>query len=88
MSLRRRIFLWWALVLSGLWVFPNCPSGGVLKGDLSSAGFPWAFASWRAGRLEVFDLTAFASDALLGAAVVIAAAWACAWSRRAKEPSQ
>jgi hypothetical protein len=82
------MFLWWALVLSALWVFANCPSGGVLKGDLSWAGFPWTFASWQGTRLETFDLAPFAGDVLLGAAVVIAVAWACAWSRRAKEPSQ
>jgi hypothetical protein len=87
MNHRRRILFSWAVVLSALFVLANCwpRGGGVLKADLSWAGFPWAFVTWDADLLERFDVVSLASDVLLGAAVVITVAWACAWSRRASQ---
>jgi len=79
---RFRLFVIWAGVLTGLWVFANWPrDGGILGSWMQWAGFPWTFAFWEDGTLRWFDPAAFAADTAAGAAVVIPIAWLCAWSR-------
>src|SRR5262245_22969821 len=78
-AVRRRVFLFWAAVLTALWVFANRPRAplGPLKPFLVWAGLPWPFAHWELNRLQWFHPRALAADVAVGAGV----AWLCAWSR-------
>lgn len=85
---RWRVFLFWAVVLSALWVCANWPrDGGSLKSWLQWAGFPWTFAFWDSGRLVWFDPAALVGDLAVGSALVVVVAGLCGWSRRGNRGS-
>jgi len=80
-AVRRRVFLFWAAVLTALWVFANWPqAAGGLKSWLIWAGLPWPFAHWEDNRLVRFRPLALAADVAVWVGLMVVA-WLCAWSR-------
>src|SRR6266404_4791898 len=77
-----RVFLLWALPLTGLWLFANSPrGGGTLKLDYTWAGFPWTFGCWQDGHVTWFDFRSLLLDIVVGPVAIGAVALACAASR-------